>query len=102
MRDDPELINVRTEEALNLTRLEPWLRVHLPSTEGALSVHQFGGGHANLTYLVRFDTTEYVLRRPPLGPVTPSSHDMAREHHVLSRLGAVSYTHLTLPTILLV
>lgn len=87
MRDDPELINVRAEEALNLTRLEPWLRAHLPSTEGTLSVRQFGGGHANLTYLVRFDTTEYVLRRPPLGPVTPSSHDMVREHHVLSRLG---------------
>src|SRR5262249_46232021 len=26
---------------------------------------------------------EYVLRRPPLGPVAPKAHDMVREYHVL-------------------
>ena len=87
MRDDPELIDVRLEETLTLERLEPWLREHLPSTDGALSVRQFGGGHANLTYLVAFGDTEYVLRRPPLGPIAPTSHDMAREHRVLAQLG---------------
>ena len=87
MRHDPELIPVRPDETLDLTRLEPWLRANLPRTEGALTIRQFGGGHANLTYLVAFDDTEYVLRRPPLGPVAPRSHDMAREHRVLSRLG---------------
>ena len=87
--DDPELIDVRPEETLDLTRLEPWLRAHLSSTDGALTVRQFPGGHANLTYLVRFGETEYVLRRPPLGPVAPTSHDMAREHRVLARLGEV-------------
>jgi aminoglycoside phosphotransferase (APT) family kinase protein len=53
-------------------------------------VRQFAGGHANLTYLLRFGegegAPEYVLRRPPLGPVAPGAHDMAREHRVLSRL----------------
>ena len=52
-------------------------------------MRQFGGGHANLTYLIGFGETEYVLRRPPVGPVAPSAHDMAREHRVLSRLGEV-------------
>ena len=84
---DSELIDVRPDEQLALTRLEPWLRDHLPHTDGALTVSQFGGGHANLTYLVRFGDHEYVLRRPPLGPVTPTAHDMKREHRVLSRLG---------------
>ena len=85
---DPEVIAVRSDEQLDLGRLEPWLREHLPATEGPLTLQQFGGGHANLTYLLRFGDTEYVLRRPPLGPIAPTAHDMRREHRVLMRLGA--------------
>jgi aminoglycoside phosphotransferase (APT) family kinase protein len=44
------------------------------------------GGHANLTYLLRFGEREYVLRRPPLGPLPPGAHDMRREHRVLATL----------------
>ena len=84
---DPALIEVRHDERLDLTHLEPWLRTHLPHTDGPLSVRQFGGGRANLTYLVRFDAHEYVLRRPPFGPIAPTSHDMQREHRVLKQLG---------------
>jgi aminoglycoside phosphotransferase (APT) family kinase protein len=69
-------------------RLEPYLREHLAQQSGAFEVRQFGGGHANLTYLVRFGEREYVLRRPPLGPVPERSHDMRREHAVLSKLYA--------------
>ena len=85
---DPEVLAVRHDERLDLTRLEPWLRARLPDATGDLRVEQFGGGHANLTYLLRFGDTEYVLRRPPLGPVAPGAHDMQREHRVLRRLGA--------------
>ena len=81
--DDPELIEVRTDERFDLERLGSWLRGRLPGAEGALWVRQFGGGHANLSYLLRFGDREFVLRRPPLGPIAPSSHDMAREHRVL-------------------
>ena len=84
---DPEVIAVRPDEQLDCSRLEPWLRARLPEAAGPLTVRQFGGGHANLTYLLRFGATEYVLRRPPLGPVAPTAHDMAREHRVLVRLG---------------
>jgi aminoglycoside phosphotransferase (APT) family kinase protein len=86
--DDPEVIDVRPEEQLDLDRLEPYLREHLP-VSGAMTVRQFGGGHANLTYLVRFGDDEYVLRRPPLGPVPAHAHDMQREHAVLSKAYAV-------------
>jgi len=85
-RHDPETMAVRPDETLDLTRLEPWLRAHLEGADGPLSIRQFGGGHANLTYLLDFGGSEYVLRRPPLGPVAPSAHDMTREHRVLSRL----------------
>jgi len=82
----PELIAPRSGEEIDTSRLEPYLRARLPETEGPFSLRQFGGGHANLTYEVRFGGREYVLRRPPLGPVAPSSHDMKREHRVLAAL----------------
>ena len=103
---DPEVIAVRSDEQLDLVRLEPWLRKNLPDATGPLTLQQFGGGHANLTYLLRFGDTEYVLRRPPLGPIAPSAHDMRREHHVLVRLGdafplaPLSYALCTDPDIL--
>ncbi len=86
MESDSEVIEVRADERLDTTRLEPWLRERLPGTQGQFELAQFGGGHANLTYLIRFGGTDYVLRRPPLGPVAPSSHDMNREHRVLKDL----------------
>ena len=52
-----------------------------------MQVEQFPGGHSNLTYLIRFGETELVLRRPPLGPVAPTAHDMAREYRWLSAVG---------------
>src|SRR3954451_23209073 len=81
-----ELIEERPDERLDTARLDPYLRAHLPGAEGPLGVRQLGGGKANLTYLLRFDRNEFVLRRPPLGPIPPGAHDMRREHRVLSVL----------------
>jgi len=85
-----ELIAERPDERLDTARLEPYLRAHLAGAEGPLTVRQFGGGKANLTYLLRFGESkshrEFVLRRPPLGPIPPGAHDMRREHRVLSVL----------------
>ncbi len=47
---------------------------------------QFAGGLANLNYLISLDGRLAVLRRPPMGDLPPGSHDMAREHRILSRL----------------
>ena len=69
--------------------LAEWLSGRLPGADAPLTVRQFSRGKANLTYLLRFgddDPIEYVLRRPPLGPVAPGAHDMAREYRVLSTL----------------
>ena len=83
---DPELIEVRPDEQLDSAPLEAYLREHLDGAEGRFEYAQFGGGHANLTYLLRFGEHEFVLRRPPLGPIAASAHDMSREHRVLSVL----------------
>jgi aminoglycoside phosphotransferase (APT) family kinase protein len=82
-----DLIDVRPDERFDLESLVTWLGSVEGLPEGTPDVAQFGGGKANLTYLLTFpDGTELVLRRPPLGPVAPGAHDMAREYHVLSRL----------------
>jgi aminoglycoside phosphotransferase (APT) family kinase protein len=73
---------VRTSENLDWPRLADYLKTNLPVT-GDMHVEQFPGGHSNLTYLLRFDGEELVLRRPPFGPVPPRAHDMAREYRVL-------------------
>jgi aminoglycoside phosphotransferase (APT) family kinase protein len=87
---------VRGTEQLDLSRLEPWLRERLPAKDvpgldvsRPMHVEQFPGGHSNLTYLIRFGETELVLRRPPLGPVAPTAHDMAREYRWLSAVNPV-------------
>jgi aminoglycoside phosphotransferase (APT) family kinase protein len=85
-----DTVEVRPAEQLPLATLDAYLRRHLEggSTE-PLTVRQFPAGHSNLTYLVRRGAWEAVLRRPPLGPVAPRAHDMAREYRVLDRLSAV-------------
>jgi aminoglycoside phosphotransferase (APT) family kinase protein len=83
-----DTIDIRPGEALETERLEPYLRERLPGAEGPFSVRQFGGGHANLTYALRFGEREFVLRRPPYGPLPKGGHDMQREYRVLSKLYA--------------
>jgi aminoglycoside phosphotransferase (APT) family kinase protein len=50
------------------------------------SVELISGGKSNLTYLVTAGSSEVILRRPPLGHVLPTAHDMTREFTVLSGL----------------
>ncbi|HEX9642705.1 MAG TPA: phosphotransferase family protein [Acidimicrobiia bacterium] len=79
---------IRPDERFDEQRVSAYLRAHLPHLVGdrAITFEQFPGGKANLTYLARAGDTQLVLRRPPLGPVAPGAHDMAREHRVLSVL----------------
>ena len=89
MVDEQSPTTPRADERLPTDRLEPYLREHLPNTDGEMHILQFPGGRANLTYLVQFGEIDYVLRRPPLGPVAPSAHDMGREYRILSKLSKV-------------
>src|SRR5687767_14215925 len=81
-----ELIDTRPEEAFDVARVAAFLAGKVDGADGTPSVRQFSGGHANLTYLLEYPEVDLVLRRPPLGPVAPGSHDMGREFAVLSRL----------------
>jgi aminoglycoside phosphotransferase (APT) family kinase protein len=52
----------------------------------ACTVELIAGGKSNLTYRVDSAAGSAVLRRPPLGHVLPTAHDMVREHTVMSAL----------------
>jgi len=85
----PEVAPIRAGEEIDARALGAYLRGKVEGAEGGVTVEQFPGGHSNLTYLVRAADREYVLRRPPVGPVAPKAHDMAREFRVLEAVHPV-------------
>lgn len=69
-----------------------WLAAHGVDLVGPVEASLFPGGRSNVTYrLVDATGTSIVLRRPPLGNVLPTAHDMAREHRVLTGLNSVGF-----------
>jgi aminoglycoside phosphotransferase (APT) family kinase protein len=57
---------------------------------GALRAAPIGDGHSNVTYLVARGGCELVLRRPPRGPLAPSTHDVLREARLLQALAGTA------------
>ncbi len=84
-----ERIPVRTDERFDVDKVMAYLRKRIAVPDGEVTVEQFPAGASNLTYLLRVGEWEAVLRRPPLGPVAPKAHDMARESWILQRLHPV-------------
>jgi aminoglycoside phosphotransferase (APT) family kinase protein len=83
---------VRTAEEAGarepLLVLDPLLR-HLDAHglgEGEPEIEPIGDGHSNVTYALRRGSAELVVRRPPRGPLEPSTHDVLREARVLRAL----------------
>lgn len=79
-------VPVRQGEELPNERLLAYLTEQLPEIIGPLAVEQFPAGFSNLTYLLRFQDRELVLRRPPIGAKIKTAHDMNREYRILSHL----------------
>jgi aminoglycoside phosphotransferase (APT) family kinase protein len=72
-------------DLVDVDRLSQWLAAELGAT-GEVTVAPLGEGHSNLTYAVSVGAASWVLRRPPVGPLLPTAHDVVREHHVLELL----------------
>jgi aminoglycoside phosphotransferase (APT) family kinase protein len=68
----------------HLDRVRPGL------VEGSLTAALISGGKSNLTYTLRDDRHRWVLRRPPLGHVLATAHDMAREYRVIDALAGTA------------
>jgi aminoglycoside phosphotransferase (APT) family kinase protein len=76
--------------------LEAFLDAHGLGS-GELSAEPVGDGHSNVTYLIRRDGGEWVLRRPPRPPLPPSAHDVLREAFLLRALAG---TDVRVPKVL--
>lgn len=72
---------------IDVAHLTSWLRAHLPDLAPPFEFTRIGEGQSNLTYRLADSLgSAVVLRRPPLGEILASAHDMAREHMVLTAL----------------
>ncbi|MQA85017.1 MAG: phosphotransferase [Streptosporangiales bacterium] len=71
---------------VDVPRLREWLARTLPDAGELQGVQHISGGKSNLTYRVELSEGPVVLRRPPLGHVLPTAHDMGREYRVLAAL----------------
>jgi aminoglycoside phosphotransferase (APT) family kinase protein len=76
-----------TPEGVDLARLRGYFAEHVPlAGDQALTAELIAGGRSNLTYAISNGADTWVLRRPPLGHVLPTAHDMVREYTVLTAL----------------
>ena len=72
---------------LPLAPLADYLAREVPGLlDGPLTARLVAGGKSNLTYVVGDGRHTVVVRRPPLGHVLATAHDMVREHRVISAL----------------
>jgi aminoglycoside phosphotransferase (APT) family kinase protein len=71
---------------LDSRRLGGWLSTLVPESTGEWTAELIAGGRSNLTYEVTDGTSTFVVRRPPLGHVLATAHDMSREFRVMTAL----------------
>ncbi len=74
-------------QGIDVEAVTAWYVEHVPGTQPPLAFDLIAGGHSNLTYTVTDAAgRRSVLRRPPLGQVLASAHDMGREHRIIAAL----------------
>ena len=72
---------------IDIPHVSSWLEANVPGARGPFTFTVIAGGHSNLTFkVIGADGSEFVLRRPPLGHVLASAHDMGREHRIIDAL----------------
>jgi aminoglycoside phosphotransferase (APT) family kinase protein len=72
-------------------RTAAWLAVSVPEAQPPFALATIEGGHSNLTYLVTDARgVRWVLRRPPMGELLSSAHDMHREFSILRALSTTA------------
>jgi aminoglycoside phosphotransferase (APT) family kinase protein len=74
----------------DLAQLDAWISDNVPDAEPLSGISLISGGRSNLTYRLDLGPRALVLRRPPLGHVLPTAHDMSREYRVLSALAGTA------------
>lgn len=80
---------VRDEDAFDVEAVRTWLAGQGHPLTGDVVVRQFGGGASNLTYSLRTENEDLILRRPPAGRKAKGAHDMGREYRIQDGLADV-------------
>ncbi|MGI9614828.1 MAG: phosphotransferase family protein [Acidimicrobiales bacterium] len=74
-------------EGIDANNVTAWL-AERQQIEAPLTFELIAGGRSNMTYTVTDAAGQkFVLRRPPMGKLLPSAHDMVREHRLMASLG---------------
>jgi aminoglycoside phosphotransferase (APT) family kinase protein len=74
---------------IDATNVTAWLRDRVPALAEPLRFEPIAGGMSNLTFRVTDATgRRWVLRRPPLGHVLATAHDMGREFRIITALAS--------------
>ncbi len=77
-----------TIEGINADGVTRWFEEHVDGVQPPLRFDLIAGGRSNLTFRVDDATgAAWCLRRPPLGSILPTAHDMGREYRIISALG---------------
>jgi len=77
---------METPPGIRPEKVARFFRDAVPGGDVPLRFELIGGGRSNLTYRVTMGERTVALRRPPLGHVLPTAHDMRREFRVLRAL----------------
>ena len=72
---------------LDLAAVLRWLAANTDDViDQTASARLIAGGRSNLTYLLDDGHRQIVVRRPPLGHVLATAHDMSREYRIIKAL----------------
>jgi aminoglycoside phosphotransferase (APT) family kinase protein len=83
--------HVTSAQGIDVDRVSAWLTANVGGAVAPFEFELIAGGRSNLTFKVTAaDGRRLVLRRPPLGHVLATAHDMAREHRIISAVGTTT------------
>ena len=78
-------------QGIDIEPVSNWMVANVARAVAPFTFDLIAGGRSNLTYRVTgADGQRFVVRRPPLGHVLATAHDMGREHRVISAVGQTS------------
>ena len=78
-------------QGIDEARVEVWLNNNIEGAHGPYTYSLIAGGRSNLTFHVTdANGKQMVLRRPPMGHVLATAHDMAREHRLMTAVGTTN------------
>lgn len=71
---------------IDVAALRRWIETNVPGERPLIDVQKHVAGFSNETFFVTRGSEQWVLRRPPRGPLLPTAHDVLREFRFIAAL----------------